>query len=477
MGINFRSVIFINGIVVCGLALAMAVPMLFDLFWYSGKCVGIFAPSILASIFLGGLMVFSCRSTGKFAFTRQDTFLLVVTLWLGTSIICAFPFYVYSGVNLRFMSALFESVSGITTTGATIYPDVEILPRALNLWRFVLHFIGGVGIVAIGIIVLPVMRIGGMQLFLTENSDKSQRFFPRAAQTIRFFIGVYILLIGIFAICLKASGMELFDSVCHSISAISTGGFSTRNSGIEFFKSSQIELVMSMGMFIGGITFLEIVRCLKNGPKSFFSNQQTLGYFKLVSFMILIPVIVGVISRGDAVSFSGIANHIFQVVSAITTTGVDFSKSYLHSNIVLILLAVIGGCSGSTTGGIKIFRIQILYAILKNHIRKIIRPFDVSIPKYQAKRIDDNLITSVVSFIAVLVSIFVISVIILDFLSGGNSLESAYSTVSCLFNLGYGADFANLPPVSKFVLICDMIIGRLEIIPVVIVLNRIFWKR
>ena len=477
MGINVRSVIFINGIVICCLAVAMTIPMLLDLIFYSENCVRVFVPSIIASIFFGSMMIFSCRVHGRMSYTQKDVFLLVVSMWIATSLICAFPFYVYSGVNLNFMSALFESVSGISTTGASIYHDVEILPKAINLWRFILHFIGGVGIVAIGIIVLPIMRIGGMQLFSIENSDKTQRFFPRASQTIRFFIGIYILLIGVFVIALKLSGMNVFDSICHSISVISTGGFSTKNNGVNFFKSSQIEIVMAIGMFIGGITFLEIVKCFKNGLKSFFSNQQTMGYIKLVGFMIIVPVFLSTINNTESMSLAGIATHTFQIVSAITTTGLDFSRSYLSSNIVLILLAIIGGCSGSTTGGIKIFRIQILFAILKNHIKKLVRPFDVSIPKYQDKKIDDNLTISVVSFLVILAVVFVASVIALEFLTGKNSSESAYATVSCLFNLGYGADFADFSSTSKFVLICDMIIGRLEVIPVFIIFNKLFWKK
>ena len=477
MSINIRSIIFINGIVVCCLAMAMAVPMIFDLIVHSGKCVGIFASSILASIFFGGLMIFSCRTTGEVPFSRKDVFLLVVSMWTITSIICAFPFYIYSGVKLSFISALFESVSGITVTGATIYPDVEILPRALNLWRFILHFMGGAGIVAIGIFILPIMRIGGMQLFLTENSDKSQRFLPRAFQTVGFFIGIYVLLIGIFVIFLKIAGMGLFDSLCHSISAISTGGFSTRNTGIEWYKSCKIEIIISMAMFVGGITFLEIVRCFKNGIREFLNNQQTKGYLKVVGVMTIVPILITTITSNETVSLNGIASHIFQVISAITTTGLDCSKSYIAPKIVLILLAIIGGCSGSTAGGIKIFRIQILYAVLKNHINKMVRPFDVTIPKYQNKKIDNSLIVSIISLIVILAIVFIVSVAAIELLSGRETLECIYSVTSCLFNLGYDVGFSEFSPPSKLVFIFDMIIGRLEVIPFFIILSKIFWKK
>lgn len=477
MNINIRSVILINGIVVCCLAFAMLVPMIFDLIVHRGKCVEIFTPSILASIFFGGLMIFSCRTNGKLTFSRKDVFLLVVSIWIIASIVCAFPFYVYSGVNIPFTSALFESVSGITVTGSTIYPDVEILPRALNLWRFILHFIGGTGIVAIGIFILPIMRIGGMQLFLTENSDKSQKFLPRASQTVGFFIGIYVALIVMFVIFLKIAGMGFFDSICHSISAISTGGFSTKNIGIEWYKSCKIEFIMSIAMFVGGITFLEIVRCFKNGIKEFFNNQQTLGYLKMVGFMTIVPISIVAMTKNETISLNSIASHIFQVISAITTTGLDCSKSYISSKIILILLAIVGGCSGSTAGGIKIFRIQILYAILKNHMNKMIRPFDVTIPKYQGKKIDNSLIVSVISLIVIFAVVFIFSVAAIELFSGQKTLDCVYSVASCLFNLGYNIEFSEFSSISKFIFIFDMIIGRLEVVPFFIVLSKIFWKK
>jgi trk system potassium uptake protein TrkH len=398
-------------------------------------------------------------------------------LWFVVSVISAFPFYIYSGEKLSFISALFESVSGITSTGATIYPNVEILPRALHLWRFILHFIGGVGIVAIGIIAFPMMRIGGMQLFLTESSDKSEKFLPKASQMIEFFLGVYVIIIGIFAILLRVSGMDSFDSICHSISAIATGGFSTKNSGIDWYESNKIKLIISAAMLVGGITFLELVKCFKTGAKSFFKNQQTKGYLILAVIVIIVPIVFTIIYGNFYISEDAISDHIFQVISAISSTGYDSSKSYINPTILLLTLAMIGGCSGSTSGGIKIFRVQILYSILKYHIYKLTRPYDVSTPKYQNQKINTSLITSVISFIVLLIIMFVISTSILAVISGKSTENCCYSVISCLFNIGYNTNFASFSPLSKFVLICDMIIGRLEVIPFFVILSKIFWKK
>ncbi|MDR3224393.1 MAG: hypothetical protein LBT03_02335 [Holosporales bacterium] len=470
---NLKAVAVINGIAICGLAIAMTIPLLFDIVFASGECIRIFVPSILVCIFLGGLAIFSSFTKDVLAFSRNDSFLLVASLWIVISTACSIPFCIYADSKLSFMSAIFESVSGITTTGATIYPDVEILPEALNLWRIILHFIGGVGIVAIGIFVFPLMRIGGMQLFATENSDKSKKFLPRVSQMVGFFIGIYIAMICIFAILLKISGMNLFDSICYSISAISTGGFSTKNSGINWYKNGVIEFVISFAMFVGSFTFLEFARILKNRGKGFLSNQQSIGYLKVVIIMIVVPIIWNIITTNSEMTVKVIADHVFQVMSAISTTGYDCTKNYIQP-IVLISLALIGGCSGSTSGGIKIFRVQIIYALIKHHIQSIINPNNVIVPKYQNKKIENELIASVVSFIALLVIVFIVSSLVIGITSEKDVATCCYAVLSCLFNLGYDVHFTEFSNIPKFMLVLDMITGRLEVIPIIVVLSRRF---
>ena len=475
--INIRSVALINGMVVCGIAFAMFLTLLFDLLFCSGKCIDIFAPSIVASVFLGVATILSCKSPKNVSLSRNETFLLVVSLWIIVSIIGAFPFYVYKGVKLTFISALFESASGITTTGATVYPNVEILPRALNMWRCVLQFFGGVGVVAIGMVVLPILKIGGMQLFLTEHPDKAQKFLPRVSQIAGLFVGTYVIIIMFFTICLKLCGMNLFDSVCHSVSAISTTGSSFKNNGIDWYHSGKIQIVISCAMFVGGLTFIEIVKCFKTGFKSFFKSQQTRGYLKVVVIATLIPVILSIIGGNEDITIKKICDYIFQVMSAITTTGFDFSRTYNTPPVLIFALAIIGGCSGSTTGGIKIFRVQILYAIVKNHINQMVRPLDVNIPKYQGQKINEGLLKSVISFFWLLIISFVFSVAFISVISGKDSVKCCYSVVSCLFNLGYDMEFSSFHPLAKIILISDMIIGRLEIIPIFIIFSKAFWRR
>ena len=450
--------------------------MVYDFSVNLGRCFSIFAPAILASIFLGGLMILSCHTNEKLSLPKNDLFFLVVSMWICTAIVCAFPFYVYPGIKLKFMSALFEAVSGITTTGVTVYQDVEILPKALNLWRFILHFIGGVGIVAIGIVVLPIMRVGGMQLFQTENSDKSQKFFPRASQTIRFFIGLYLLLIGIFVLCFRFAGMSLFDAVCHGISVISTGGFSTRNAGLNFFSSDNIKIIASIGMLVGGFTFLEIAQCFQNGIKTFLLNKQTAGYLKLITLFVIFPIIFTTIIDNEHATFHEIVAHVFSTISAITTTGLDLTNNFMPSNLILIILAIIGGCSGSTTGGIKIFRIQILLIIFTNYIRKLLCPYDVSVPKYQKQRVSNELSSSVISYLVALVLIFLFSTLLLEMYLNIGIAETACVVSSCLFNWGIAISNVQLSALAKLILILDMFAGRLEVVPLFVIFFRCFKK-
>ncbi|MDR0695359.1 MAG: hypothetical protein LBF56_01120 [Holosporales bacterium] len=477
MSANLKGLTFINGVVICWLALAMAVPLVYDIFLCEGACVKIFVSSIAACIFWGGLMVLSCASQQKPTFSQKDSFLLVISLWCVISIISSLPFYLYSDVRLSFVASLFESVSGITTTGATIYPDVEILPEAINLWRFILHFIGGIGIVAIGIVALPAMRLGGMQLFWAENSDNTEKFMPKASQIAGVFAWIYITMILIFALLLKLSGMNIFDSVCHSISSISTGGFSTKNAGISWYKSGVIEFVISGAMFVGGLAFLELARCFKGRGNRIFKIQQIRGYFRIISCMIVIPVIAKAIWGEFPHTFKKISDHILQVVSAVTTTGYYYSDSDIAPPILFMIVAIIGGCSGSTTGGIKIFRVQILYAVVKHWIRKATSQYNVSIPKYQNQRLTDDLIQSVVTMIVLFVITFLVSSIALWCATDRSSLTCCYSVLSCLFNLGFEARFSTYSPVAHLIFICDMIVGRLEVVPLFVILSQSFWKR
>lgn len=400
----------------------------------------------------------------------------------------AFPFYLVPDTKLNFVSALFESTSGITTTGATVYSNVETLPESLMLWRFILHFIGGVGIVAIAIVALPTMRIGGMQLFQTENSDKSQKTMPRVSQIVSSFIFTYVVIIGIFAVLLNSYGMTPFDSICHSISAIATGGFSTKNAGIASFNSRQIEFIMGLAMFVGGITFLELINIFRNGCRAFYKNQQTKLYIKLTFGIVTTFIIISFIKSENNISVKKAVGFFFELISALTTSGFTLTDgAYFNSffKVVFFVLPIIGGCSGSTTGGVKLFRLQIMYQVVKAHMKRLINPFSIATPKYQGNIIRYNIIISVVSFFVLLTFAFVASVFAVCILSESDINIGVGAVGACLFNSGFTVDFLTTSAMSyadmnvgvKIILMLDMLIGRLEIIPLFMIFTVAFWKK
>jgi trk system potassium uptake protein TrkH len=388
-------------------------------------------------------------------------------MWIITSISGAFPFYFYHGTELTFIQALFESTSGLTTTGVTIYQNVESLPPPIHLWRFILHFIGGIGVVAIGIITLPIMRVGGMQLFSMENSDRSSKIFPRTSHIAWAIACIYCATTIIFALILRMSGMTSFDAICHSVSAISTGGFSTKNAGIASFHCANIPLILALEMLIGGLSFVEIIRCFKYGPKAFLKNQQTSCYIKIILIAIILPIIIAFFTRQESISTDAIASHIFNTISSITTTGFNTSDKYITSSILFFLLALVGGCSGSTTGGLKIFRLQILYNILKHQIIQQRDSTHHKALKYQGQVISETLIRSIVTYFTLSMILFVLSVILLHIFTKMNISNICHIVLSHMFNIGYTPEVTAIKWNARLVLITDMIAGRLEVIPVV----------
>ncbi len=466
----------------------MMVPLIYDIIFCSAKNIEIFIPSIVLCLFIGFNTIVSCKSPSGVLFSRQDMYLIVVCFWIGVSFFSSFPFYLYSGYKLDFVSALFESVSGITTTGATIYSDIEKLPDSLMLWRFILHFVGGVGIVAIAMVAFPRMRIGGMQLFQTENSDKSQKILPRISQIAFFFVFTYVLIISIFALLLHYAGMNGFDAICHSISAISTGGFSTKNIGIASFDSRKIEFIMGIAMFVGGLTFIELVSLFKNGIRKFFQNSQTKFYIKFVIGISCLFIVASFIKSEKNISIKTTVGLFFELVSAITTSGFSLTDgTYFNSffKVIFFILPMIGGCSGSTTGGVKLFRIQIIYQVIKVHIKRLINPFNIVVPKYQHHVIEPTLIISIVSFLSLLIISFVLSVLFVCVFSENDINVSTGAVGACLFNSGFSINFLttadmqyyDLNIIVKTILMIDMLIGRLEVIPLFVIFTSIFWKK
>ena len=484
MKINIGAVAFLNGVVLCCLAVVMCVPLFYDVAFCASQNIKLFLVAIAVCMFFGLCSVLAYKRKLN-ALSIQDMYLTTTCFWIVVSLFSAIPFYLYnfekSDFIFAFLSAFFESTSGITTTGATIYQDVETLPQSLMLWRFILHLIGGAGIVAIALLVSPMLRVGGLHLFQTENSDKSEKFALRVTQTASFFVFTYFAIIFITTLLLANADLSWFDAFCHSVSAISTGGFSTKNIGVSAFNNKYAELILMFAMLIGGLAFVEIMYSLKKGFKNFFTDNQTKIYVKLILFTVILITLYQIFI--GCFSINSIISIVFDIISSITTAGLNLNNNY-HSApfllIVMIILLTTGGCSGSTTGGIKLFRVRIMYLAIKNYIKPILQPFSVQKNEYNKITLQP-VFMSVFVFLTLLLFTFIFSSIIISLFSN-YSLNIIFAAVfSCLFNAGFdiyfltaeNIAFCDLNTISQLVLIIDMIMGRLELLPIFIAITSI----
>lgn len=466
----------------------MLIPLLYDSIVEDGACLDVFLVSIIICVFIGVCLTLACKAPGHLSFSQKDVYFLIAILWLLVALFSATPLFLYDGVDIDFVTAFFEASSGLTTTGVSIYDDVGSLPDAINIWRMVLHFIGGVGIVSLAMMIMPNLRVGGMQLFQTENSDKSQKFLPRASQIASVFVLTYVSLIVIFSTLFHMSGMSMLEAICYSVTSVSTGGFVIDNGGLSSYDNMNMEIIAIAGMFIGGITFMEIVHCFRGGFKKFYKNQQTRVYTKLYFGITIFILVYAFIKNGRNLPLRTVVDLIFDSTSSMTTAGLTVSDGSYFSPLfrfMFIILSTIGGCVGSTTGGIKIFRLQVIWTVLRVNMKKLVKPYNVDIPKYNGKTIDDNLIASVLSFMALFVISFIASIFLICILDSCSISTAGAAVGACITNAGLPLNFmmnttinfTDFNTYGKLILIMDMFIGRLELIPIFMVLSSVFWKR
>jgi trk system potassium uptake protein TrkH len=393
------------------------------------------------------------------------------------------PFY-WSALDISFTDACFEAVSALTTTGSTVFSNLDHTPKGILLWRAILQWLGGIGIVVMAMTIFPALRIGGMQLFRSEFSDRSEKILPRVSQIASALLTIYVSFTVMCCVFLSLCGMSTFDSICHAMSAISTGGFSTRDGSIASFDSPSIELILSIFMFIGGSTLILYVR-VWNGDMRALNDSQLKTYAGYTAFFVILLSMWFYFTHNMPL-LSVIRQVSFSVISVITSTGFTVCN-YSHwgpfASLILFMLFFSGGCTGSTAGGIKIFRFQVLYQFVKNHLLHLRRPYGVYIPMYQGQKINDTVSISVFSFFA----LYIFTVIVLALglsLMNFDFVSSFTGAASALGNTGQGlgqiigplTNFATLATGPKCVLMIGMILGRLELLTVIVLLTPSFWK-
>ena len=479
---NFRSVLYIIGLLISTLGCMMIIPTLFDLFSNHNNW-SIFASTGII-IFLMGITIILAFKNKNTKIRNRETFLLSVLSWIFLAGISALPLYL-SDINLSYTDAFFEATSGITTTGSTILVNIENASKGILIWRSILQWLGGIGIIVMAVAALPLLHMSGLQLFFSEQIEPNDKLKERVNNLAKTIIIIYTIFTLICAILLNITGMSLFDSICHSMTTIATGGYSTKNNSIGYFDNIWIEIIIIMGMIAASLPFIIYAKSISN-IKAVFMDKQVKGFLYTLIISIFI-IAIWLSLKLDVNLIESIRISAFNVISIITGTGYsteDFSEWGSFAISMLFILMLIGGCTGSTTGGIKIFRIQILWQVILQQIQKVIRPHQILKITYSKAVIDDKTTLSILAIIF----LFIISIIIiagllywmgLDLLTAFSAAATSIAVVGPgLSNeIGPLGNFSNLPNQAKWLLSVAMIIGRLEFLAVLILIMPSFWRK
>ena len=478
---NYKTVFFTLGVLLIVLGFSMLVPITIQLIYSEFNSTFIIS-SIITITF--GALFFLANIDHNRSLSTQQAFLLTALSWIGVAIFGSIPF-IFSDLNLSLTDAFFESMSGITTTGATIINNLSDTPKAILSWRAILQWLGGIGIIVMAITLMPIMNIGGMQLLKISSGDSSEKILPKSKQISLRLVLIYFSLTLLCAFFYKICGMSFFDSLTHSMTTIATGGFSNYNQSIGFFESAKIEYVSIVFIILGSIPFISYIKFLSGNRKIVFKDEQIKLFFKLIFFSILILFIYLAIVNKSIFEIQ-LRAIIFNVVSILTGTGYvtkEFDQWGNFPLIFFLLLMFIGGCAGSTTCGIKVFRVHMLYFFLKNQLLKIIYPRAIINLKYNNDIVQDKLIASIISFIYLYITIFFVISALLT-LTGLNFITAISGAASSISNVGPGlgneigpnSNYASLPAVSKWILSAGMILGRLEIFAILVIFLPSFWR-
>ncbi len=479
----WQPVLMINGFIMLVLGIMMMVPATAQ-YYYTGSYDMLFVQSGIIAIFLGGALFLANYGKIKKISILQG-YLITIFSWFLTPVICALPL-INNGSIHTFHDAVFEATAGITTAGATILSDVEAQSKSLLLWRSMLNGLGGVGIVIFAVALSPFLGTGGMHLFSKENSDTEDKFLPKISYIANDIILMYIVLNICCAALLKFFGMNWFDAVTWALSTISTGGFSIKNNSISYYNSATIETIVACFMLLGALPITYFILLFKRrNIEALKGNSQVNTFLKLVCFYIV--VLSGYYAYQHDVSYLKALRVVgFNLIAALSTAGI-FSADFLSwgswSVILFLFLFLHGGCTGSTTGSIKMFRWQVVSAFLKQHIIKSLSPHQVAVMKVGDKVIDNNIASSVFALIlgfifAILFFTAVLSFSGLDFMTALGAVVGNITGVGSGFTteIGPRGNFSEFSSFVKYILSFVMVLGRLEVITVIVLLGKIRWR-
>ena len=468
-----RPILFVNGAVLAIISL----PLLLIEMLNTGAELP-FVKAFAFILFVGMGLMLASRGP-SISFTHKQTFILTASIWVSLVVAAALPFWMY-GMSLA--DSVFEATSGITTTGATVLVGLDELPNSILMWRAFLQWLGGIGIVVTAIAMLPFLGIGGMQLFRTESSEASEKELPSAAKLASTTLWVYVALTILCALAYNFEGMTVFDAIAHSLTTVATGGFSTHDASIGYFDNPVIYWTCILFMFLGSIPFLWYIKAVR---KQQFASEQ-LRIYVIALIVIIGTLTVWLVLSKEKEWSEAILHATFSVVSVVTTSGFaisDYSAWGSFSAMLFFFLIFAGGCTGSTSGGIKIMRFIVSAKMIRQIIRRQIYPNGVFAEKYEGKKINDDVFGGVASFVFVFVASFIIFAFLL--MPFGLDFETAISaSAAAIANVGPGigevigpaGNYQSLQAPVKWILSFEMILGRLEVFTLLIFLTPRFWR-
>ena len=480
---DFRSIFYIFGLLLCIEAVAMLIPMVVDIA-YQNSDWQIFLFSSLITFILGLVLYFSFKHQ-KVKIRIREAFVLTVFSWIIVALFASFPL-IYSSSQLNFTDAFFESISGITTTGATVITNLDQLSEGILIWRSLLQWFGGIGIIVLALAILPTLQIGGMQLLHMEHDDPYEKTLPKITQFVFEILIIYLLLTFACGILYFIAGMTGFDAIAHAMTTIATGGFSTHDNSFKSFDSINIELISILFMIVGSLPFVVYLKTIHGDWKSFFKDEQIKLFAIIIFILILITTLWLRFNFQESIYYS-LRVASFNIISILTGTGYTSLNFNLWGGFgltVMFIIMFIGGCAGSTTGGVKIFRLLLLFRGALTQIKRLTHPHGVFITSFNQKSVAENTFNSIMGFFFMYILIFILAAIILSIL-GLDFLTAMSAAASAISNVGPGlgniigptGNYNIISMEAKWVLSFTMLVGRLELFTFLVLLSLSFWKK
>jgi len=480
--IDFRPVFLVVGVLLVVLATAMCAPALVDAF-YGHRDWQVFTTSAAVTAFVGSSLALISR-TPRFRLSVRQAFVMTTLSWLFLTIFAALPF-AFSELGLSPADAFFEAMSGVTTTGSTVIVNLDSAPPGLLLWRGILQWLGGIGIIVMAIAVMPMLGVGGMQMFRVEAFETGEKLLPRAAQISAALTMIYVALTAVCTVMLFMAGMNFLDAIIHAMTTIATGGFSSHDQSVGYYDSAAIDIIIIAGMLMGSLPFLLYLRTWQGDASALARDSQVQWFLTIVFFASTLDAILLWSEEGTDI-WQSMRHATFNVVSVITGTGYTTSDYWEWGHFagpIFFFLMFLGGCTGSTTCGIKIFRFQVLWSAAQRQFHHLLSPHGVFIPYYNHRPLPDEVISSVSSFFFVFGVCFALLAVALA-MQGLDFITAISSAATAICNVGPGlgpivgpsGTFHELPDGAKWLLSAGMLLGRLELFTVLILLSPAFWR-